>query len=251
MTIENNRIRISVAIALFAVFLFPIVATVQPALAQSDLSVETAYSSSYEISTADVTRPITINAENHLYYPGGRVSVEGSVWSEVVEAVEALNMIKVEIKDWSGDVAAMSDAELNKQTGRYETSLKLPDNASTGTYTVESRIELEADALGIVEAITSATLQSSVRIAVAEPNEYEVRIENQTYSVQVASNSALNGFEFKQQDKAISIFAEGNSGTTGVMEISVPKNLMSGEMAVFIDGSLMSEEQVILKSDSE
>jgi hypothetical protein len=217
----------------------------------SDASVETAYRSSYSVSAADITRPLTVNAESHLYYPGDRVSVEGNVWSEVISGVEALNLIKVEIKDGRGNVAAMSDAELNRQTGQYATSLKLPDKASAGTYTVESRIELQADALGIVEAITSATLQSSVRIAIAEPNGYDVRIDNQTFSVEIASNSALNGFEFKQEEKAVSVFAEGSSGTTGVMEISIPKNLLSGEMAVFIDGSLVSNDQVLLKSDTE
>lgn len=248
MTIGIKRIMFAYTIAFSAILLFS--GHPEPARA-SDASVETAYRSSYSVSAADITRPLTVNAESHLYYPGDRVSVEGNVWSEVISGVEALNLIKVEIKDGRDNVVAMSDAELNRQSGQYTTSLKLPDNASAGTYTLESRIELQADALGIVEAITSATLQSSVRIAVAEPNGYDVRIDNQTYSVEIASNSALNGFEFKQEEKAVSVFAEGSSGTTGVMEISIPKNLLSGEMAVFIDGSLVSNDQVLLKSDTE
>ena len=248
MTIGIKRIMFAFTVAFSAILLFS--GHPGPAHA-SDASIETAYRSSYSVSAADITRPLTVNAESHLYYPGDRVSVEGNVWSEVISGVEALNLIKVEIKDGRDNVVAMSDAELNRQSGQYATSLKLPDNASAGTYTVESRIELQADALGIVEAITSATLQSSVRIAVAEPNGYDIRIDNQTYSVEIASNSALNGFEFKQEEKAVSVFAEGSSGTTGVMEISIPKNLLSGEMAVFIDGSLVSNDQVLLKSDTE
>ena len=248
MTIGIKRIMFAFTVAFSAILLFS--GQSGPAHA-SDASIETAYRSSYSVSAADITRPLTVNAESHLYYPGDRVSVEGNVWSEVISGVEALNLIKVEIKDGRDNVVAMSDAELNRQSGQYATSLKLPDNASAGTYTVESRIELQADALGIVEAITSATLQSSVRIAVAEPNGYDIRIDNQTYSVEIASNSALNGFEFKQEEKAVSVFAEGSSGTTGVMEISIPKNLLSGEMAVFIDGSLVSNDQVLLKSDTE
>ena len=237
-------LRLAFAFLLFSGFLLS-------AAAQSDgTNVETAYSANYRLATADVTQPITVNSENHLYHPGDRVIVRGLVWSEVVDRVESLNAIKLEVKNGGGDVVAMSDAELNRETGGFTASLKLPDNAPGGTYSVESRIELEADVLGIIEAITSATLQSSVKIAVAEAQTQEVTVGNQTFSITVASNSALDGFEFKQQDKAVSVFAEGDTGTTGVLEISIPKAMLSGEMAVFIDGSLASEDQVLLKSDT-
>jgi hypothetical protein len=214
-------------------------------------SVVTAYSKSYSDINADITRPVTINSENHLYYPGEQVAVSGSVWSEIIESVQALNVIKTEIKDGRGNVVAVSDAELDRENGKYTTMLKLPDNSGSGTYIIESRIELEADALGIVEAVTSATLQSSMRIAVAKPQSHLVIVDNQTFAVTYASNSALDGFEFKEQEKAVSIFAEGSTGTTGVLEISIPKALLRGEMAVFIDDNLATKEQVLLKSDSE
>jgi hypothetical protein len=249
MTLEIGRKIIAIAIA--AGFLLP-GGILGVASAQSnEAMVETTYNSTYSLDAADVTRPVAVDSENHLYHPGETVKVRGSVWGEVIDRVQSLNLIKVEIKDGGGDVVAMSDADLNRETGTFATSLKLPENAPGGTYTVESRIELEADALGIVEAVTSATLQSSTRIAVAEPQTHDVTLDNQTYTVKVASNSDLDGFEFKQKDKAVSIFAEGDTGTTGVMEISVPKAMLSGEMAVFIDGSLAPEEQVILKSDTE
>jgi hypothetical protein len=225
-----------------------------PVFAQSEGSsndVVTAYSTSYAELSADITRPITVATENRLYYPGESVNVRGAVWSEVIEPVEALNVIKTEIKDGRGKVVAMSEAELDRENGDYSTSMRIPDQAGSGTYTVESSIELEADALGIVEAITSATLQSSLKIAVAEPRSHLVNINNQTFAVTYASNSALDGFEFKEQEKTVSIFAEGSTGTTGVLEISIPKALLSGEMAVFIDDNLASEEQVLLKTDTE
>ena len=250
MTLEINRKKIIVSglVAIFALY----GGFIGSAAAQSaKSSVQTAYGSSYDLDIADATRPVTVSAENHLYYPGERVAVKGTVWGEVVDRVESLNIIRVEVKAGNGNVVAMSDAEINRETGAYEASLKLPDNASGGTYSIESRIELEADALGIVKAITSATLQSSARIAVAQPQTHEIAVDNRTYSVKVASNSALDGFEFKQQEKAVSIFAEGETGTTGVMEITIPKDLLSGEMSVFIDNSLAAEDQVILKNDTE
>jgi hypothetical protein len=217
----------------------------------ASISGVSAYSKSYAETEADIIRPVTINAENHLYYPGEQVVVSGSVWMEIIESAQTLNVIKTEIKDGRGNVVAMSDAELDRENGKYATTLKIPNNGGSGTYAIESRIELEADALGIVEAVTSATLQSSMRVAVAKPQSHLVIIDNQTFAVTFASNSVLDGFEFKAQDRAVSIFAEGSTGTTGVLEISIPKALLSGEMAVFIDDNLASEEQVLLKSDTE
>ena len=157
MTIEIGRKIIVIWIAFG--FLLP-VGFLGVANAQSDgSSVETNYNSTYKLDVADVTRPVAVDSEHHLYHPGETVEVRGSVWSEVIDRVESLNVIKVEIKDGGGDVVAMSDANLDRETGAYTTSLKLPDNISGGTYSVESRVELEADALGIVEAVTSASLQ--------------------------------------------------------------------------------------------
>ncbi|HJS83438.1 MAG TPA: hypothetical protein VJ742_11465, partial [Nitrososphaera sp.] len=228
MALDISRKRI-VVLGLASAFLLSSGFLVSAAAQTDGTSVETAYSANYRLASPDVTRPMTVDAENHLYHPGDRVIVRGLVWSEVVGRVESLNVIKLEVKNGGGDVVAMSDAELNRETGGYTASLKLPDNAPGGTYTLESRIELEADVLGIVEAITSATLQSSVKIAVAEAQTQDVTVDNQTFSITVASNSALDGFEFKQHDKTVSIFAEGDTGTTGVLEISIPKAMLSGE----------------------
>ena len=253
MTIVRNARGFAPLMGLFLVFMLSLGHLATPVAAQDDgasRSVTTTYSKSYIGTNADITRPVTIEAENHLYYPGEQVSVSGSVWIEIIESVQALNVIKTEIKDGRGNVVAMSDAALDKENGKYTTMLKIPNNAGSGTYTIESRIELEADALGIVEAVTSATLQSSIRIAVAKPQSHLVIVDNQTFAVTFASNSALDGFEFKAQERAVSIFAEGSTGTTGVLELSIPKALLSGEMAVFIDDNLASEEQVLLKSDT-
>lgn len=253
MTIVRNAGGFASLVGFIVVIILSSAHLAVPVAAQDDASksVVTVYGKSYTETNADITRPVTIDAENHLYYPGEQVVISGSVWDEIIESVQALNVIKTEIKDGRGNVVAMSDADLDRENGRYTTMLKIPNNTGSGTYTIESRAELEADALGIVEAVTSAALQSSMRIAVAKPQSHLVIVDNQTFAVTFASNSALDGFEFKEQEKAVSIFAEGSTGTTGVLEISIPKALLSGEMAVFIDDNLASEEQVVIKSDSE
>lgn len=217
----------------------------------SNSSASADYDSSYEIESTGVTKPVTVQLENHLYHPGDSVEAHGSVWMDIVERVDALDVVKLEIKDGAGNVVVREDATVDKADGSYSSSLELLDGASQGTYTAEVRLELEADALGIVEAITSATLQSSIQFAVAQPSEYNVDAEGQEFKVSIASNSGINDFQFKQTEKRVSLIVEGNAGTTGVTEITIPKALLSGEMKVFIDQNLVAEENVIVKSDTD
>jgi hypothetical protein len=223
-----------------------------PALsfAQTDGEVTATYSSSYEVETPDVTRPVTLGLEYHLYSPGEQVMVTGSVWSEILENVENLNVINVELKDGNGNVIDRQEASVEGD-GSYTAILQILENTSTGTYTVESRVELEADALGIIEAIAAATLMASHEFVVAERASYTVEAEEQSFEVIIASNSEVDNFVFDQEGMKIAFSVEGEDFTRGVAEITIPKVLLSGDMHVFIDGSLMAEEDVIVKSETE
>lgn len=215
-----------------------------------NIDVQVDYESTYPAQTADVTKPLTIGLEQHLYHPGDIVEVRGSVWTEMLKQVEALNVVKIEIKDSAGNVVAREEATIVESDGSYSASPRILESAGKGTYGAEARIELEADALGIVESITSAALQSSMRFAVATPEDYPVVVEDRNFTVVVASNSGINDFQFKQQEKRISFFVEGESGTKGVTEVTIPKELLGGEMAVFMDQNLVAEEDVIVKSQT-
>jgi hypothetical protein len=209
------------------------------------------YSTTYETETADVSKPVILQLENHLYYPGNNVDIHGNVWIDLVNQVDALNLVKVEIKDSVGNIVAREDMTVDRNNGTFSGSLRLLDNAPKGIYTAEARVELEADALGIVQTITSATLQSSIQFAVAAPVEYEVNAEAQNFTVSIASNSGINDFQFKQPEKRVSFLVEGDAGTKGVAEVTIPKALLSGEMSVFMDQNLVAEEDVIVKSETD
>lgn len=218
------------------------------AAAQSD-STPT-YSSSYEEETADVTKPVTVSLENHLYNRGDEIRVKGSVWVDLVRQVDAIDVVMIEVKDSNGNVVARQDATVDSE-GRYSKTLSLLESAGSGIYTLESRVELDADALGIVKTITSVALQSSLQFVVAEPVQYEVSAENQDFTTVIASNSGISNFEFTQHEKKISFLAEGNGGTVGITEITIPKALLSGEMTVLIDQNIARHEDVIVKSDTQ
>lgn len=222
-----------------------------PALsfAQADGQVTTSYDSSYEIETPDATKPVTVGLEHHLYSPGEDIAVTGAVWTEILNRVENLTAVTIELKDENGNAIDRQEASLGTN-GNFTTSVQLPDNAGAGTYTVESRAEVEGDDLGIIEAITSATLNSSMQFVVAEPAEYEAKAEEQDFQVAIASNSEVDNFVFDQEGKKIAFSVEGEDRTAGVTEVTIPKALLSGEMQVFLDGELLSEQDVILKSDT-
>jgi hypothetical protein len=216
-----------------------------PALAQT----ETEYKSSYAIPAAEASTPLTVQLEHHLYNPGDEVTLRGSVWMEIVNRVDNLDLVKIEVKDSKGNIVVREDASVESD-GNYSKTFMLLENAEKGTYTLEASIEIDADALGIVQAITSAALQSSIQFAVASPVEHNVNAENQNFTVYLASNSGVNDFQFRQEEKRVSFFVEGDADTNGMTEITIPKKLLSGKMTVLIDQNVVVEDSVLLKSDT-
>ena len=249
MLLALGMVGVIVFTLFLTMFVYPVFA--QDATVKSNANVTVAYNTVYEIDSADVAKPVTQDLESHLYYPGDTVEFRGYVWTDIINQVEALSLVKVEIKDNVGNIIAREDAAIDKNDGSYSGSLRLLDNAPSGIYTAEARVELEADALGIVQAITSATLQSSIQFAVAAPVEYPVHTGTQNFTVSIASNSGINDFQFKQTEKRVSFLVEGDAGSKGVTEITIPKALLSGEMSVFLDQNLVAEEDVIVKSETD
>jgi hypothetical protein len=240
-----------IGILLMSLVYFP------PVMAQSETStgssaeVQGDFVLSYPPTNATVVTPVSAKVENHLYHPGDDVEVTGSILIELVNQVDALEIVKVEITDGQGNVVLREDASIDQQDGTFVTTASLLDSAQSGTYSAVARLEIDADALGIVRAITAATLQSSVQFVVAEPVEKNVTAEDETFTVWIASNSGVGEVELKQEEKKLEFFVEGVDGTSGVAEISIPKELLSGEMNVFIDQNLVAKEDVLLKSATE
>lgn len=242
--------------ALLGILLMSVVCF-SPVLAQSETStgssaeVQGDFVLSYPSTNATVVTPVSAKVENHLYHPGDNVEFTGSVLIELVNQVDALEIIKIAIMDGQGNVVLREDASIDQEDGTFVTTASLLDSAQSGTYTAVARLEIDADALGIVSAITSAALQSSVQFVVAEPVEHSITAADQTFAIWIASNSGVSEIELKQEEKKLEFFVEGVDGTSGVTEISIPKELLSGEMNVFIDQNLVANEDVLLKSSTE
>ncbi len=251
MAFADRRVALTgIASSLLLMLFVPNIGWAQNSSTSAETNTDAEFSTSYKTEVTGIGKPLTLSTQNHVYHQGDRVRAEGAVWIELIEQVDAISLVKVEMKDGSGNVVAREDASVDKSNGSYATSLRLQDTAGKGVYTLESRIELEADALGIVETVTSAALQSSVQFVVAQPADYNVNAENQNFTVSIATNSGVNAFEFKQQEKKISFFIEGDSGTVGVTEITIPKTLLSGEMTILMDQNVVDNDNVLLKSET-
>ena len=241
----NNVQAILILSILIMSFLSTGIWTTSPALAQ-DAELQTSYS----LDAPDVTKPMTMKVDQHVYQPGEQVVVEGSVWSEIIDNVDALGVVKMELKNEEGDVVERKDASV-ESNGNFETTMQLLESASEEVYTLEAGLELEADALGIIETITSAALRSSVQFAVSELVDYPVNAEDQDFTVDIATNSEVDNFEFNQQEKKIAFVVDGEDGSAGFTEVTIPKRLLSGEMTVFVDENVVTTNDVIVKSNTE
>src|SRR5437867_12238844 len=88
-----------------------------PAAAQSagaNVNVTSNYDSSYKEETPILTKPVTIELQSHLYHPGESVQVHGTILDDIVKQVNALDVVKVELKDNAGNIVARESATVNK-----------------------------------------------------------------------------------------------------------------------------------------
>lgn len=72
-------------------------------------------------------------------------------------------------------------------------------------------------------------------------NEIKVVVDGTTYVVQIASNSDINNFQFNPSPQnSISFSVEGESGTTGLCNVTIPSELMSGDFEVYLGDTLLT-----------
>ena len=75
---------------------------------------------------------------------------------------------------------------------------------------------------------------------------FNVSVENQTYPIIVTSNSTVTEFSFNATAKELNFKASGQTGTSGFCTISIPANLIWGDISVYKDGSPLVKDVSIL-----
>lgn len=213
--------------------------------------VSTMYSTSYPKVEADSNNSFTVQSEYRIYKPGDTVRIEGSMSSEMREETQS-DSVSINVMDASGQVVADQQATVDS-SGQYSASLMLPSSAQEGEYSAESKIEVSASVLGLLSADIQAQLESSTQFVVGSSSSIDIQAEGgEQFQVNITSNSNVSNVELSEEAKTLSFTVEGETGTTGVTEVTIPKAMLSGEMTVMIDGQLVTAESndVIVKSET-
>jgi hypothetical protein len=226
-----------------------------PAYAQTESAsgnVEVEYMTEYPRMEADSENSVTVQTEYRIYRPGDTVRVMGSVSEEMREETES-EMVNVQVMDASGSVAGEQQATINGD-GEYSTTIQLDSDAEAGEYATASRIEVQAGLLGLLDAEIVAKLESQeTTFVVGAESSHNIEAEGgETFDVQITSNSNIADVVLDEEAKELSFTVEGETGTKGVTEVTVPKAMLSGEMMVMIDGEAVSStsSDIILKSET-
>lgn len=204
--------------------------------------------------TASSDQYITVQGQNNLYLPTQSVKIDGTIWDGVYQQLggakflvtaalgssdSVTELIKVQIRDPNGKLvynqAVQADAN-----GNYNTSFVLPDNTPNGTYDISAAIETKEGLLDSLGASTSSKMSSSTSFTVEKPSQFVIKTQSGDLDVQLNSNSTISNLVFDSNEKKISFNVQGQSGTKGVTMITIPKDLLNGNLQVFIDGNLQS-----------
>jgi hypothetical protein len=262
-----NRTRVAevwlIVLTLFGTIAFTLYTTSSTASAQSEQAknstgseksdeAKTAYKPAYPTIRADSRNSLTIQTDKHLYKPGEDVNIEGSIMTSLLADLGDLDVISIKVTDNNGVVIEDDEADVDSD-GIFEVTFTIPENGRLGAYTVNATIEAEADLLDAIDTGVSAQLSKSIKFAVVSPVAFAVKAEDKDFEVNVASNSSeVRDFAFEQGEKKISFTVEGETGTRGVAQVTLPKDLLAGQMTVTIDGRMVAEDSndVIVTSDS-
>ena len=83
------------------------------------------------------------------------------------------------------------------------------------------------------------------------PKTLALTVDGKEFSVHIASNSSVSNLDFDMSKKKLSFWVDGQSGTGGVTQVSVPKSMLDGELVVLVDGIIMTRNQTIIISDTD
>lgn len=228
-----------------------------PAYAQSGASgsvqSQVSYRTSYQQqASANSDSSVTVQTEHHLYRPGETVRVTGTVSEEARQQAKS-DTVLVSMTDASGSVVAQQMATVDSSSGQYSTTIQLPANAKAGNYTAGSKVQVSASVLGLLSADIVAKLESSGSFVVASESSFEAKATTgEQFNVDIASSSNVSHFQFSQEQKAVKFTVEGQTGTTGVTQVTVPKAMLSGNMMVMVDGQVVTPDSnsVIVTSNT-
>ena len=249
----SNKLTLSVVLvaSLVASGLSAVPAFAQTGSIEGNMETEIAYMTEYPRAENEAESEVTVQTEYHLYRPGETVRVMGTVSEEIRQETES-DTITVQLLNTDATIAGEQQATISAD-GEYSATIDLDATADPGEYFAGSRIEVQASLLGLLDAEIVAQLESPrTSFVVGAESSHEIEAGGETFTIGVASSSNVDNVGLDEDAKELSFTVEGETGTEGVTEITVPKAMLSGEMMVLIDGEAVSpsSSDVILKSET-
>ena len=205
----------------------------------------------YPMPAVSAKSSVALQTDQHLYKPGDRVLIEGSLWTELLASLSNENVVTIKVLDKQRNVIYEADSQITAN-GNYSTEFSLPNDVAKGAYTVTSSVQLNGEISDLIGVKGQTSAGASTKIAVVPPQVFKINVENHgDFDVKVASNSTVTDVKFNGDQKKVSVTVEGQSGTKGVSHISIPKSMVSGDMKVMIDGKAVANDKVIVTSHTE
>ena len=218
---------------------------------KGNISASVGLPTKYPMPSVISKNSIMLQTDQHLYKPGERIEIQGSLWSELLANLSNDNVVTVKIFDKTKNIVYETDTQITTD-GKYSAQFDLPHNLPKGSYTVTSSINFESGVGDLIGLKGQTTVGASAKIAIVPAQVFKINVENHgDFDVKIASNSTVNDIKFNGDQKKVSVIVEGESGTKGVTHISIPKSMVSGTFKVMIDGKAVANNQVIVTSSSE
>src|SRR5437667_1934220 len=192
---------------------------------------------------------LAVQTQRHLYKPGDAVSIEGIIWSGLSASVGGINTVSVQVTDDGGNEIYTEKEQVNN--GEYSGSFELPTDAKKGAYTIHAKADVNAEVLSTLTLKMQAGLDSTTEFIVENPTAWAIKAGGHDFDVNITSDSDVTDVKFDEQAKKLSFGVQGETGTTGVTDITIPKSLLSGDLTVMIDGQVMSQNDVIETADTQ
>lgn len=220
----------------------------------TDESIETeentSISTSYPKISASSESQVVIQSKQMLYQPGDTVTVEGSLWSALMSQLGQSGVVKIQVLDSEGNVVNEKTVKVSDE-GSYDAQIAIPPNSVGGKYAIKSELVADSSVLAVL-GVTTTDLESSSNIIVSVPTVTTVSVEDHgDFDVGIASSSDVSQVQFNTQEKTLAFQVTGESGTHGITQIKIPKDLLSGQITVLIDGHVMASDGVIMTADTE
>ncbi len=162
-----------------------------------------------------------------------------------------VSTVSIQVKDNDGNVVYDGKGQVDA-SGAYTAQFQLPADSKQGAYRIDATADVSSDVLGTLGLKEKGGLVSTTKIVVVSPNSMSVKAEGHDFDVQVASNStSVGNLNFDEQNKKLSFTVQGDAGTKGVTEVTIPKSLLSGDLTVIIDGQAMAQSDVVETANTD